>query len=108
MRTYKYELMVQNHGAIATIDVRNGLLGVRQHRLVLNNSSGVGVTLPDMMLASGKMAIDEADRRVIHDKPRDDTTLYEQSASAPFFLQRLHHHIEKHTPCSHICHPSPA
>ena len=75
MRTYKYELMVQNHGAIATIDVRNGLLGVRQHRLVLNDSSRVGVTLSYMMLASGKMAIDEADRRVIHDEPRDDTAL---------------------------------
>ena len=82
MRTYKYELMVQNHGAIATIDIRNGLLGVRQHRLVLNNSSRVGVTLTDMMLASGKMAIDEANRRVIHDKPRDDTALSQQSASA--------------------------
>ena len=100
--------MVQDHRTIASIDIRNGLLGVRQHRLVLDNSSRVGVTLANMMLASGKMAIYEADRRVIHDKPRDDTTLYEQSASAPLFPQRLHHRIEKYTLCSHICHPSPA
>ena len=73
--TYEDELMVQDHRTIASIDIRNGLLGVGQHRLVLNNSSRVGVTLSYMMLASGKMAIDEADRRVIHDEPRDDTAL---------------------------------
>ena len=68
--------MVQDHRTIASIDIRDGLLGVRQHRLVLDNSSRVGVTLSHMMLASGKMAIDEADGGIVDYEPRDDTALH--------------------------------
>src|SRR5882762_2379769 len=86
--TYKHDFMVHDHGSITAADICHSLTECPkggEDRFFFDHRCHICVPLTDMVVASGKMTIDHADRRVIDCKTRYDATLvtnYQQAAPA--------------------------
>lgn len=71
--------MVENHGTIAAVNVRQRFFNrirLREYRPLLQDCCNIGIALPDMMLSSSEVTVDETDGSIINDESRNDATLH--------------------------------
>ncbi len=77
METHENDLVIHNHRTVAATCIRDRLNRLRRWKylLLFENRCYVVIPSPSVVLTGCKVAVDEADRRIIDGQPSDNATL---------------------------------